>query len=176
MLTITEALAEVNLLKKKIADSEMSVRTMLLRAEHVPDPFKEHGGAEAIVKKTQQSVFDMRRRLVDIRHKISKANIDNQITINGKTMSIFDWLTWKREVYPGLESSLKTQLNDLQAAAKRETDAPQSWKDNDGKIHLVVWLRNVDQKILQDEYNDLVETFGRLDGQLSLKNATINLN
>lgn len=176
MLTITEALAEVNLLKKKIADSEMSVRSMLLRAEHVPDVFQEHGGSKEMVAKTQQSVSDMRRRLVEIRHKISKANIENEISINGRTMSIFDWLTWKREVYPSLESSLKTQLSDLQVAAKRETDSPQSWKDSEGKIHLVVWLRNVDQKTLQDEYNSLVDTFGRLDGQLSLKNATINLN
>lgn len=37
MITITEALSEVNLLKKKIEDADMSIRTILVRASHVPD-------------------------------------------------------------------------------------------------------------------------------------------
>lgn len=176
MITITEALAEINLIKKKITDAEMSIRTILVRASHVPDVYQAHGGGAEMVKRTQQATKDLRTRLVTIRGEISRANIDNQLTINKKTMSIFDWLSWKREIYPGLELNLKAQIEDLRGYQKRQAERPEVWKDTEGKTQLVQYQYNVDLKLLEDEYSELVDTYGKLDGQLSLRNATIMIN
>ncbi len=176
MITITEALSEVNLIKKKIEDADTSIRTILVRPSHVPDMYINHGGAPEMAKRTQQAVSDLRQRLVRIRSQISKANIENQITINGESKSIFDWLSWKREIYPGLEKSLKTQIEDLRSYQKRQADRPEVWKDQEGKTQLVQFCYNVDLKTLEDQYSSLVDIFGKLDGQLSLRNATITIS
>lgn len=175
-ITITEALSEVNLLKKKIEDADVGIRSMLVRAAHVPDLYAHHGGAEEVVRKTQQSSSDLRKRLIEIRSKISEANIKNQLTINGETRSIFDWLSWKREIYPGLERSLKEQIQTIKASVQKESERPEVWKDHEGKVQIVTYIRNADLKTLEDEYLRLVDTYGKLDGQLSLKNATLILN
>lgn len=175
MITITEALAEINLIKKKIEDGETGVRSILVRASHVPDFYQEHGGAPLMIQRTQQSLKDLRKRLLDIRSGISKANIENKISIDGDERSIFDWLTWKREVYPSLEKSLKEQIQTLKKSAEEETNRPQVWKDEEGKTKLVSYVRNADLRTMEDEYSKIVEIFGRLDGQLSLKNATITI-
>lgn len=173
MITITEALAEINLIKKKIDDAEVGIRTMLVRASHVPDFYQEHGGAALMITKTQQSIRDLRTRFLSIRSGISKANIENQISVNGETKTIFDWLTWKREIYQPLEKALKEQIHTLKQSAEKEAARPEVWKDQDGRTQLVSYVRNADLKTLEDEYNRIVEVYGKLDGQLSLKNATI---
>lgn len=173
MITITEALAEINLIKKKIEDGETGIKVMLVRASHVPDFYQDHGGAAVMIQRTQQALKDMRTRLLSLRSGISRANIENQITINGESKSIFDWLTWKRELYQPLERALKDHIQTLKASADKEASRPEVWKDQEGRTQLVSYIRNADLKTIEDEYNRIVDVYGKLDGQLSLKNATI---
>lgn len=175
MITITEALSEVNLLKKKIQESDQAAKGCLVRVAHVQDPYEKHGGSVEQYAKSTQSSNDLRRRLVDIRSKISKANIENQITINDQTMSIFDWLTWKREIYPELLKASQDQIGTLRESLAKEANRPEVWKDENGNTQLVKYVRNADLKLLEDKQNRLVDTYGKLDGQLSLRNATITI-
>lgn len=125
--------------------------------------YQNHGGGAEMVKRTQQASNDLRKRLVTIKSSISRANIENQITVNEKTMSIFDWLSWKREIYPSLEKSLKSQIDDLRGYQKRQSERPEVWKDTEGKTQLVQYAYNVDLKLLEDEYFQLVDIFGKVE-------------
>lgn len=175
-ITITEALSEINLLKKKIANAESGINSLLVRATHVEDPYAASGGTPSVYRSVWQSTQDMRDRLVKIRSQISTANNEHTITINGQSKTIFDWLTWKREIYADLERSLKAQIKQLKDTIQRESDRPEVWKDKDGNVQVVKYVRNVELKALEDQYVQLLDTYEKLDGQLSLKNATIVLN
>lgn len=172
-ITITEALSEINLLKKKIEDQDTTAWSMLVRAAHVPDLYEKHGGSESMIQKSWQSATDLRKRLVYLRSQISLANITNKITLNGDEMSIFDWLTWKREIYPNLLKSFEQQIKILKDSIAKESQRPEVWKDEQGNTKLVSYIRNADVKVLEDSHRKVVDTYGKLDGQLSLRNATI---
>jgi hypothetical protein len=49
--TITEALSEINLIKKKIEKKQQDVIGNLVRWEHLKDPFESVGGASSVFEK-----------------------------------------------------------------------------------------------------------------------------
>lgn len=90
-ITITEALSEVNLIKKKIASKQNRITTALVRATHVADPFESEGGSKAMIKSELQGIHDLNRRLARIRAGISQANLETEITIGEDNRTIHDW-------------------------------------------------------------------------------------
>lgn len=171
-LTITEALAEIKLITKKIENKKPTIMLNLVRATHIPDPLVD---SKAAIASEVQAITDLSQRLITLRSAIAKANVENLVEINGKSMSIYDWLTWKREVatiqgdlFRGIFQGVK---NSMDAIARQ----PQVTKDDKGAAHLVQYVFNV----AYDEYVKKAEshqdTLDKLDGQLSLKNATIVL-
>lgn len=104
-ITITEALSEINLIKKKTIKKQEIVTQNLARAKHMPDPYVNEGGSFEFNKRELQAIKDLNLRMTKIRGAISRANLENKITISGETRSINDWLTWKREI-SGQEHSL----------------------------------------------------------------------
>lgn len=175
-ITITEALSEVNLIKKKIIAKQARIQSAVVRAEHNPDPFLSDGGSSAMVKAESQGIHDLNRRLSKIRSEISRANLGNEITLGEDTRSIHDWLVWKREI-------AKDQIKftyDVHRAVKAHLDMtakqPQVYKDADGNNQLVKWTINVDYAYWLKQNEQLEEKLEQLDGKLSLKNATIVVN
>jgi hypothetical protein len=59
MLTITEALSEINLIKKKLVSKRGNVTQNLTRALHVKDPYESQGGSEAMIRAEVQSIADL---------------------------------------------------------------------------------------------------------------------
>src|SRR5271154_1619796 len=96
-MTITEALSEVKLIEKKVTKKRETVMQNLVRAEHIPDAFVNEGGSNKVLTSEIQSIQDLSLRLEKIRASIARANLDHDITLNEKTKSIHEWLTWKRE-------------------------------------------------------------------------------
>lgn len=172
-LTITEALSEINLLKKKLESARNEMRTNLIRAKHMPDTFAAEGGLLKHNEAVMQSITDMGLRLVSIRSAIARANLANTITIGSATRSIHDWLTWRREV---MEADAKC-ISDILARLRTHNDTasrqPQVYKDAEGTVHLIEYELGLDIPALLKQVDAFTEVREKLDGQLSLKNATI---
>ncbi len=172
-ITITEALSELNLIKKKIDKKKEMILANLAKVKHVPDPYaKQGGGAQANLNELQ-GIKDLSTRLIRIRGSIAQANLNNKISINGHELSIHDWLTWKREIAP-----LKQKFFlDLCQKTKQNMDhwakTPQVFKDEEGKTHLAEYESNIDYADIMKEAEHLGDCLEKLDGQLSLRNATI---
>lgn len=173
MMTITEALAEINLIKKKIAEKETHTMRMVAHPTHLKDPFQSDGGSVAVLERERQSLQDLRTRFVKIRSAISKANCEHSIEVCGMKKLIFDWLSWKREIYKGEIDYLRALMGVHLKVQNEERSKPQVFEDKDGKKVLVTYTYNFDISEIQKQIEKVEEIYGKLDGMLSLKNATI---
>ncbi len=171
-LTITEALAEIQTIGKRIEKKQQSVLAYLARPEQLRDPLEKQGGSVAHITGERQAIADLQERMLRIRRAIAQANEANTITVGDATRSIADWLAWKREVAPQqtkLLAAMRGQIdqtrNTLRAQSTRLAQSGSS-----EAINVVV---NLDERELSRQIEWLEEVSGALDGQLSLKNATI---
>lgn len=172
-MTITEALSEINLIKKKLEHKKKSVGGLLMKPDHIIDPYRSEGGTMAYVSKELQAIDDLQKRLIKIRGAISKANCEHDITIGERTQSIHDWLTWKREISKDEISFTNMIVSTVNDQIKKCAVQPQVYEDAESKKHLVVWHPMVDLPTFIKKQEMLSELFENLDGQLSLNNATI---
>jgi hypothetical protein len=171
-MTITEALAEVKLIEKKVEKKVAHVQANLVRYEHITDPYQKEGGSQEVMRRELQAIADLDKRLVGIRGAIANANISNTLTIGEHARSIYDWITWKREIaekrnkmYGDLSTTLKRFLD-------KEAAQPTVYKTDDAKVHLAKIILNVDYAATQEKYEKDGSLLETLDGKLSLKNAT----
>ena len=172
-MTITEALSEVNLVNKKLEHKKKNALTLLVKADHAPDPYANEGGTAEFLKREFQSIDDLHRRLIKIRSSISKANIENEITLGNRTQSIHDWLTWKREVSKPETSFINNVVNNTKSLLDENSKQPRVYESADGKKELLKLTPNVDYASFVKKQEELATLFEQLDGKLSLKNATI---
>jgi hypothetical protein len=171
--SITEALAEIKTISKRLEKKREFVLANLGRMDGIRDPFEAQGGAVAMVRAERQAIGDLEARVVAIRHAIARANSSETLVINGVSRSIADWLAWRREVAPGQQAFLgriRQQLGAFRSQARQHNFtvlAPgQSGQMNDITLH-------VDELGLAKEIDQIEDTLGQLDGLLSLKNATV---
>lgn len=186
--TITEALAEVKTINARIEKKREFILANLARQELQKDPLSGQGGTKAVIERELQAITDLHARLVKIRSAINEANQDNRIVLFPETRitpypdteqahehSIADWITWKREVAPQLRTlwdSIQNQINSVRAQATTkgfrvvERGIPE--KDSDVVL-------NIDLQQVARQREQLEEILGKLDGLLSLKNATITI-
>lgn len=178
MQTITEALAEVKTIDKRIEKKQQFLLTYLVRQDVYKDPLEKDGGSFAAIQREMQAVADLRERTVAIRRAVADANARESVTIKEQTRSIADWLTWRREVAPKVQAFLQSLSGRIVAVRKEATgkgltviaanvgaaSAPQD---------IVVY---VNEQALSQQIEGIEEVLGILDGQLSLKNATVTVN
>ena len=169
-LTITEALAEVTTLEKRIAKKRQFVRDYLFRQEQLRDPLE--GGSNIAISRELQSIGDLEDRRVGLRRAIGEANSATSVAVNGTERSITDWLVWRREIAPGQQGFLSELRADLQQVRQEALNkglvvvaAEAAAKPGD----IIV---NLDEEQLAADTETLEETLGTLDGKLSLMNAT----
>jgi hypothetical protein len=93
-LTITEALAEIKTLGKRIQKKEQFVLENLSRPEIITDPHDE--GSEVVVARERQALGDLRNRWVNLRRGISDANTATTLTVEKTVRTIAEWLIWRR--------------------------------------------------------------------------------
>lgn len=175
MPTITEALAEIKTIDKRIAAKRDYVTVYLARQEGIKDPLAKEGGSAKVIERELQAIHDLGERKVELRRAINAANVTTTITI-GATRSIADWITWRRDVVPEYGKSLEHMRNRIKTAREAAMRAGQTVvaKEADAARPQDVVV-NLDEAWLAREIEDLTDTLGQLDGQLSLKNATTAL-
>lgn len=175
-MTITEALAEIKTIEKRILTKKNFIAQNAFRMDGLRDPFEKDGGSVKLLEQEQQSLNDLQKRIIELRKLIRKANEDTVVAIQGDERSIADWLVWKREVAPLQReclSSLSRQLTTARDNARRsgtQLVSPGSVAERPTDI-----IVNVNEKELAKSLEKLETILGELDGQLSLKNATVQL-
>jgi hypothetical protein len=172
-ITITEALAELKTIDKRIEKKREFVLSYLLRQEMFKDPLEKDGGSAAAIRRELQSIHDLEERKIAIRRAINAANEAASITTGGQTRTIADWLVWRREVAPKLSqflASLRSRIEQARQEAARKgaslTTSAETARPNDVVV-------NINEQELARQIETLEEALGHLDGQLSLKNATL---
>lgn len=175
-ITITEALSAVKLIEKKLEKKRAMIKENLIRYKHVPDPFTSDGGSKKALSQERQSITDLQTRLESIRAAIAKANLETAVTIDNDTKSLHAWLTWKREIVKNELASLTQWSNHVKAAIDQFSRTPQVMKDKEDKTVLVEMEPNLEYSELIKSIEALTQKLEKLDGQLSLKNATVTVN
>lgn len=170
-LTITEALAEIKTIEKRIQKKHEALVPFIGRQDGVRDPLDKQGGSVAYLKAELQSINDLGTRIVNLRIGIAKANTTNTISTNGQTKSISDWIVWRREVAPQIQKiygGIRSSVNNIRNQAQR-TGASVNAIDAKPTDYVI----NLDEAELNKKIEEMEEILGNLDGQLSLKNATV---
>lgn len=173
-MTITEALAELKTLVKRIEKKRESITGFLWRQERFKDPLEKEGGSRSFIDKERQAVRDLEGRIIAIRRAIQKANDETSVVIHDHTRSISEWLTWRREVAPGLKDFLGRMRSSI-AQVRREAQQKGlnvQTKTEAGAADTDIII-NINEQELATEIEAMEEILGTLDGQLSLKNATV---
>jgi len=177
-ITITEALAELNTINKRLERKRASVLPYIVRDMKMVDPMAKSGGSEKFIKEERQGIRDLEKRIIQIRTAIQKANLVNKITLGDQEMTVAEWLTWRREVSEHattflrqLNQSLMNARAQLEARGGRVIAAAAASVDMapGDKPQAVV---NLDEKGLLEEQESMEKLLGDLDGKLSLFNAT----
>lgn len=174
-MVITEALAEIKTVGKRLEKKRANVVSYLARQEGAKDPLASAGGTAGFIESERQAISDLEQRVVQLRRQIRRTNEETKVTISGVTRSIADWLTWRREVAPGLErflKGMKAGLDNLRETAGRERR--QVWEgDGNPGAKPTDYVVNIDEAMLLRQIEELDEVLGKLDGALSLVNATV---
>jgi hypothetical protein len=119
-----------------------------------------------------QSIKDLQDRLVDIRFQIQKVNMANDITVLDTTKSITDWLTWRREVAPNIQEFYNNLARSINSVRQQAIKQGVTMSNSDQGFSLD-YIININEKELSEKIESIENILGILDGQLSLKNATI---
>lgn len=169
-MTITEGLAEIKTLVKRIEKKKLFILANLAHASTMHDPLTKDGGSDSIVEKELQAIKDMENRLVSIRIWIAQANAATAITLNGQTKTIAEWLIWKREVAPGRSNLLAQMTIGLASMRKQIEDKGREVADKG--LDLIPHVSEVGLAQWNEEHETILS---ELDGQLSLRNATVQI-
>lgn len=179
-ITITEGLASIKTLSKRVQKKREAIAQVLARQEAFRDPMEKDGGSVEYIKRERQAMGDLEVQLVDLRRRIAEANAKTNVNVGGTTRSIADWLTWRREVAPGHQQFL-SHLRRVIDNARREAQqkglnvVSATAVVGGGEVKPTDIVVNVSEVELAKEIEALEETLGTLDGVLSLKNATTKI-
>lgn len=173
-LTITEALAEIKTVTKRILAKRASISPYLVRDSRAKDPLETEGGSREFIKRERQAISDLENRIVKIKVAISTANLETDLKIGDQQMTVFEWLTWRREISEGSITFLKGVSGgimklraDIQKAGRGITT-----NDNDADVKRGDAIVQIDERALIEEIEQKEAVLGELDGRLSLLNAT----
>lgn len=175
-ITITEALAEIKTIQKRIEKKREFVVGFLSRQDGIKDPLEKDGGSFQAIARERQAIADLEARIVAIRRGIQRVNDSTKISINGTERTIADWLVWRRDIAPSHQQflgRLRGQINAVRDQARKQgvnmiSATATAEKPQD-------FVVNVNEQELAAEIEKIEDTLGQLDGQLSLKNATVQI-
>lgn len=173
-ITITEALAEIKTIGKRMEKKREFIFQYIGRQDGLKDPLEKEGGSAALIAKEMQAVGDLETRIVALRRGIQRANDATQVTVAGQTKPISDWLIWKRDVSPKAKEFLTKMRVSINAARDQARKQGVSIVGpGEAAARPTDVILNVDEAALAKAIEAHEGALGDLDGQLSLKNATV---
>lgn len=176
MITITESLAELKLIKAKIDKKKAFILQNLGRQEGAKDQLEKSGGTSAVLAAEMQAIKDLQERFVRIRSAIATANANSVVEICGIKRSIADWLVWRRDVAPiikDLERHISSGIQGIKKGAQQSNF--KVLPPNESGSSPTDVIISLDEKKLAEASEQVQEILDTLDGKLSLHNATVQL-
>lgn len=176
-LTITEALAELKTIGKRIEKKRAYINSYLLRQEALKDPLEKAGGSAEVIRRERQAIGDLEQRHIAIRLAIQQINQETPVVVEGIKKSLADWLTWRKEVAPEQQrflAAIRQRVDSARNTAMKVGATLITASESATKPQDVVV--NVNEAELAAEMEHLETVLGSLDGQLSLKNATVTID
>lgn len=172
-VTITEALADIKTIDKRIEKKQQFISDYLWRQAALKDPLEKDGGCFVVLAAELQAITDLEEYKLKLRRAIQQVNETTVISISGQERTIADWLVWKREVAPQMQqlyNALAQKINQARQTAQQKGYSILTVENVDARPQdIVVHLNEKDIAEAREWYE---EVLGNLDGQLSLKNAT----
>ena len=171
-ITITEALAEVKTIGKRMEKKREAIREYLGRDVRLRDPMESSGGSREYIRRERQALRDLGTRLLNLRQAIQETNLSTELSINGTTRRLASWLNWRRElaeaegVYLRL---LNMSIKSVREKIQKEGRSVVSSEADAGKEDVII---NLDEAALHEEIEAHETLVGTLDGKLSYLNAT----
>lgn len=177
-LTVTEALAEIKTIGKRVEKKREFINAYLARQDGIRDPLERAGGSAKNIAEDRQAIADLEERVIYLRRAIQRANDATTITINGKSRTVSEWLTWRREIAGQQRHWLSQVLNSLRAIREKAKSQGAAMfaataTVNSEDVKPTDFIVNIDELEISKTLEQLEDTLGQLDGQLSLKNATV---
>lgn len=175
-MVITEALAELKTLGKRIAKKQAFVQQYTCRQTHMVDPFVKDGGTAEVLRREMQAIADLEERVIAIRRAIAHANAVTTITIGDDARSIADWLVFRKEIAVSRQKFVANLLQVVHTTRQQaQQKGLQTVADEREAKQLGDVVVNLDEIGLNRAAERLEEILGTLDGLLSLKNATVEV-
>jgi hypothetical protein len=175
-ITITEGLAEIKTIGKRIETKDAQLQGYLYRDARLKDPMEKAGGSEAYINSELQAIGDLQKRVIALRTAIQQANMNTDLTLADEKMSVYEWLIWRREIAPlrkmrldNIWRVLQMARSNAQKAGFNVVAAAAAVQGNAEPKDIIV---NIDEKEVAAERENLEKILGDLDGRLSLLNAT----
>jgi len=177
-MTITEALAEIKTIAKRLEKKKQAVLANIGRDSRLKDPLDD---SVAFVKQERQAIEDLEKRIVTIRTAIQRSNLTTNCTVGDNSLTVQEWLNFRREVSTNRQmflSSINQAVKNIRDKVNREggrvsfAAAAAIASTDSGEKKPIEILLHLDEKELLSEQEGLEKTLGDLDGKLSLLNAT----
>lgn len=172
-LTITEALAEIKTITKRIDTKVKFIKEHLYRQDAFKDPLAKDGGAPKVIEQEIQAIGDLYTRIITIRLAIAEANVKGEVEVDGTKHSVAEWLVWRRDVAPGLVKTYQDWNANIQSARRNAmTKGISVIQPGNEATSINDLIVNLNEKNLSDSIDKVQTILGTLDGRLSLFNAT----
>lgn len=171
-MKITEGLAEIKTIGKRIESKKRYILTYLTREERLRDPLE--GGSKEAIQREMQGIVDLQTRLEAIRVAILKKNLETTLTVGKVTKPVFNWLVWRREVAPGAQNFFNQLFGQLQSVRQTAARAGVAVTAGEAAKPTDIMV-NVNEKVLNRSAEEMEQILGDLDGQLSMINATTEI-
>lgn len=183
-MTITEALQEIKTINARIGKKRSAIPQYIVRDSRIRDPFEADGGVANWIKQERQALGDLEKRIIAIRVEIQRSNLASTVTVQGRSWTVSEWLTWRREVAKGQQAFLQLISGAIMSArntvqqkgGKVIAAAAASATINLDKEAPIEALVSVDEMAVLKEIEQMETTLGDLDGKLSLFNATTTID
>lgn len=176
-MTVTEALAEIRVLEKRLDKERNFAGQFCARISTVRDPLEKEGGSPAAVAASVQKIADLEANVVAIRKAIQDANAATELSIDtdflpSPVTTVQTWLMWKREVMPKRIGWINGVLQAIERS-RNEIRQKHAGGVKVGDVLVDVQLTvDIDEAALRAESKELEAMVEKVDGLLNLKNAT----
>lgn len=174
-ITITEALAELKTIAARIKKNRDAIVRYSFRPGDRKDPLEKEGGSEKFVAEKRQAISDLQKRFVDIRTAIMSVNLVTKLTLHDQTMSLQEWLTWRRDISVG-EMQFLTAMTTTLDQHRRQVPAQTYRRPEEPAAETPQLVVAFSEKTLAEETEKLQQLIGDLDGKLALMNATVKID
>jgi hypothetical protein len=145
-----------------------------MKIKQAPDSMAADGGIKQVIQNELQSISDLEDRLCALRWAIMRTNTSENIEIMGKIRTLYGWLVWRKEIANNQKYFYKQIYDVTKAEMDTLAKTPRLYKPSDDSTATLVEIEpNLDYMSYAAKAATVGEILDKLDGILSLKNATL---